>query len=189
MGISGLEWGELAEPRKELLNGSKQSSVSMEEVCVCKCLIVHVDIKHLSSKCTHTRTQTHSSHQWGFCNYKSIHPLHLCVFFSQSGSNVLRYLISLFFVLYFLFLLMYDCAPSVCGGTMEANTDPKWLHYEIYAALKQTETTSEGWCNTLPCQCEVNNVRLDAVVACHTDPQLMIMMREDLDERWVCEVM
>lgn len=157
---------------------SSQVSLRRRCVCVCKCLIVHVDIKHLSSECTHT----HSSHQWGFCNYKSIHPLHLPVFFSQSGCNVLRYLIRFFF------FCCVSSSPSWCmnaphlsAGTVEANTDPKWLDYEmLYGALKQTETTSETWCNMRPCQCwgGGNDQILDPVVTC----QLKLMMRGDLDE-------
>lgn len=141
----------LAEPGKELLNGSKQSSVSTEVVWVCVSLSVWLCIQ--TSKKMSSPSCTYSADQKASVIIKaSTHPI--CVFFLLSGSHVFRYFISFLVFLHFLSLLTRGCNPSVFAGTMEANTDPKWLDYELLSrAFKNGESTSERWRNVLSYCC------------------------------------
>lgn len=156
----------LAEPGKELLNGSKQSSVSMEDVCVCLSVLLcnsKVIKQILSSDCTY------STVQWSLCNYKKyglscIRPLFV---FSSSCQSLSHNLPSLgCFNKSSCFSVFSLCSsPSWCMdvlhlsmlGPWRPTLTPDGCIMKCFTGLWNRDNTSERSYNTLPFhgECEI----------------------------------
>ena len=130
-------------------------------MCVCVCVRVSVPLC-IQTVITLISDCTFGAAQRGLCDHEKLHsllhPPTVCVFLFLSGF-LARYSFLWTFHQFFSVFRPLCLPPSRCvavphlAGTTEANTDPKWLHYEMLCwALKRRKHGSVLWraCNNRP---------------------------------------